>query len=87
MLRPKSDPIDGLTDRAPLMDRDEEHKPVHGKVQALESFHKLKLHQNILDVVDSIFTNLSYPFPRQSGASDSPGIMRAVPHHIRIGYL
>jgi hypothetical protein len=72
-LRPGSDLIDGLTDRAPLMERDEEYKPVYGRVQTLEAFHKLKLHKNIANVMETIFQESVIPFPQTIGRIGFPG--------------
>lgn len=71
-LRPGTDLMDGLTDRQPLMERDDGYKPVYGQIQALEAFHKLKLHKNITDVMETIFQEAVIPFPQTIGRVGFP---------------
>ena len=37
-----SDPMEGLTDREPILEGEAEWRPVYAKLQALKSFHSLK---------------------------------------------
>ena len=66
-LRPGSDPIDGLSDRAPIMEADEEYRDVYARVQALEAFHALKLNQAIIDIMEDLFEETVFPFPQTIG--------------------
>lgn len=66
-LRPGTNLMDGLTDHAPIMERDEEYAPVYGRVQALEAFHRLKFHRAIVGIVEGIFEEPAIPFPQTIG--------------------
>ena len=66
-LRPGSNLVDGLTDRDPIMEQDEEYHPVYARVQALEAFHKLKFQENIISIMESIFQEPVIPFPQTIG--------------------
>ena len=54
-LRAGSDLMDGLTDREPIQEGDDEWRPVYAKLQALEEFHCLKLHDNVHNIMEKIF--------------------------------
>ncbi len=66
-LRQGADLMDGLTDRAPIMEMDEEYAPVYARVQALEAFHQLKFHKNIIDIMAALFQEGVVPFPQTIG--------------------
>ena len=66
-LRPGSVPIDGLADRAPVMEQDAEYVDVYARVQALEAFHGLKLNRQILGIMEALFEEAVFPFPQSIG--------------------
>ena len=66
-LRPGTDPMDGLTDREPIMEGEDEYVDVYARIQSMESFHKLKLHQNILRIMEALFQEEVFPFPQTIG--------------------
>ena len=51
-LREGSAPMDGLTDLPPIREAEDAWRPVYAKLQALESFHRLKLDQNVHRVME-----------------------------------
>ena len=63
-LRPGSALIDGLSDRAPVMEADDEYVDVYAQVQALEALHGLKLEGQIIDIMSSLFEETVFPFPQ-----------------------
>ena len=63
-LRPGVSPIDGLTDRPPITDKDDEHVPVYAQVQSLEAFHRLKFNDAIMGVAEGLFQESVFPFPQ-----------------------
>lgn len=63
-LRPGARLIDGLSDRAPIMETDEEYADVCARVQALEAFHGLKLNRKIIDIMEALFEEAVFPFPQ-----------------------
>ena len=66
-LRPGTDPLDGLCDREPILESDPEFAPVYARIQALEDFHRLKLHPNILSIMEALFDESVVPFPQTIG--------------------
>ena len=66
-LRPGARLIDGLSDRAPIMETDEEYADVYARVQALEAFHGLKLNRKIIDIMEALFEEEVFPFPQTIG--------------------
>lgn len=62
-LREGSDLMDGLTDHAPLLEGEAEWRPVYAKVQALEAFHRLKLHQSIHRIMEDLFEEPVFALP------------------------
>jgi hypothetical protein len=66
-LRPGARLIDGLSDRAPISDNDEEYADVYARVQALEAFHGLKLNRKIIDIMEVLFEEEVFPFPQTIG--------------------
>ena len=55
--------MDGLTDHEPLLEGHVDWAPVYAKVQALELFHRLKLHQNIHLIMEDIFQESVFALP------------------------
>ena len=62
-LREGSPLMDGLTDHEPILEGAEEWRPVYAKVQALEEFHRLKLHDNIRKIMEDIFQEPVFALP------------------------
>ena len=62
-LREGSELMDGLTDHAPVMEGADEWKPVYAKLQQLEEFHRLKLHDGVQRIMDGIFEEPSFALP------------------------
>jgi hypothetical protein len=80
-LRAGSNLMDGLTDHAPLLEGEPEWRPVYAKVQALEAFHRLKLHDNVRKIMEDLFqepvfalpmTIARVAFPRDNERSTQP---------------
>ncbi len=63
-LRPGAKLIDGLTDRAPVLDGDDEYIDVYARIQALEALHGLKLNGKIIDIMAALFEETVFPFPQ-----------------------
>ena len=66
-LRPGAKLIDGLSDRSPVREADEEYRGVYARVQALEALHALKLNGNIIDIMEDLFEEAVFPFPQTIG--------------------
>ena len=66
-LRPGSNFIDGQIERAPITERDDEYVPVYAQIQALETFHRLKLNKKIISIMETIFQESVFPFPSTIG--------------------
>ena len=62
-LRQGTDPIDGLTDHAPILEGDDQWKPVYAKIQSLEAFHRLKLNTRVHGIMDNIFQESVFALP------------------------
>jgi len=62
-LRDGADPMDGLADREPILEGDDEWKPVYAKVQALEEFHRLKLSADVHRVMEGLFEEAVFALP------------------------
>ena len=62
-LREGSDLMDALTDREPILEGTPEWCPVYAKIQALEEFHRLKLHDNIQKIMVAIFQEPVFAIP------------------------
>ncbi len=62
-LKEGSNLEDALTDREPILEGAEEWRPVYAKVQALEEFHRLKLHDNVRKIMDDIFLEPVFALP------------------------
>ncbi|MSS72977.1 MAG: phytanoyl-CoA dioxygenase [Candidatus Latescibacteria bacterium] len=62
-LRPGSDLMAGLTDHAPILEGAEVWRPVYAKLQALEAFHRLKLHENVRRVMEDLFQESVFALP------------------------
>ena len=66
-LRPGAPVIDGLSDRPPILESEEEYADVYAGVQALEAFHRLKLNPKIIDIMEALFEEAVFPFPQTIG--------------------
>jgi ectoine hydroxylase-related dioxygenase (phytanoyl-CoA dioxygenase family) len=62
-LREKTDPMDGLTDHEPVREGDDAWRPMYARLQALESFHRLKIHPNVNKFMDVYFEEPSFALP------------------------
>ncbi len=62
-LRPGTDVMAGLTDHEPILEGDEVWRPVYAKLQALEPFHRLKLHDDLRQIMEDLFQEPSFPLP------------------------
>lgn len=80
-LRPGTNPMDGLTDHAPLVEGEPAWLPVYEKIQRCEQFHKLKMHPNVRKVAEAIFdervvalpmTIARVAFPRDNARATQP---------------
>ena len=81
-LRPGSNFIDGQIERAPITERDDEYVPVYAQIQALETFHRLKLNKKIISIMETIFQEPVIPFPATIGRISFPrNNERATPPH------
>lgn len=66
-LRAGANLMEGLTDHAPIQEGSDAYKAAYNKVQALESFHRLKLHANVTKIMEGIFEEPVIPFPQTIG--------------------
>lgn len=71
-LRPGAELMDGLSDRSPIMEADEEYRGVYAQVQALEALHALKLNRRIIDIMEILFEEAVFPFPQTIGRISFP---------------
>ena len=62
-LRKGSALTDGLTDLTPIREGDEPWQPVYAKVQSLEAFHRLKLADEVRQIMEGIFQEPVFPLP------------------------
>ncbi|MDA0322273.1 MAG: phytanoyl-CoA dioxygenase family protein [Verrucomicrobia bacterium] len=62
-LREGEDLMDGLTDHAPIGEGADEWKPMYKRLQSLEGFHKLKLHENVRRLMEDLFEEPVVPLP------------------------
>ena len=62
-LRPGTDPMEGLTDHEPLLEGEEGWRPVYAKIQALETFHRLKLDGRIARIMEDLFQEPVFVLP------------------------
>ena len=67
--------LDGLANRGPVHEADDEYADVYARVQAAEAFHRLKLDENVIRIMEGLFqepvapfrkTNAHIPFPTTS---------------------
>ena len=81
-LRAGANLMDGLTDHAPIQEGSDAHSAAYNKVQALESFHRLKLHANVTKIMEGIFEEPVIPFPQTIGRIAFPrdNMNRTQPH-------
>jgi hypothetical protein len=80
-LRSGANLMDGLTDHAPISDRDDEFYAVYARVQALEAFHRLKFHENFISIMEAIFQEPVIPFPQTIGRIAFPNNPHGTPPH------
>ena len=62
-LRDGANLMDGLTDHAPILEGQEEWRPVYAKLQSLEAFHRLKLHHQVHKIMEDIFQESVFALP------------------------
>jgi hypothetical protein len=62
-LRPGSDIMEGLTDHEPILESEPPWIPVYEKVNKLETFHRLKLHPNVRQMMEAIFEEPVFCLP------------------------
>ena len=62
-LRESAELMDGLTDHPPIIEGGKEWRPVYAKVQALEAFHRLKLHTHVHKIMEDIFQEPVFALP------------------------
>ncbi len=65
--RSGTDLMDGLADCDPIWEGDDAYIDVYAQVQALEAFHRLKLDENVINVMENLFQEPVIPFPRTIG--------------------
>ena len=72
----------GLTDHTPIHEGTEAHIKVYKKIQSLEGFHRLKLHNNVKKIMEDIFEEPVIPFPQTIGRIAFPkdNLNRTHPH-------
>ena len=62
-LRKGTDVMDGLTDIEPILEGDKEWRPVYAKIQALESFHRLKMTAHVHTIMEYLFQEPVFALP------------------------
>ena len=62
-LRKGTDVMDGLTDIEPILEGDKEWRPVYAKIQALESFHRLKMASQVHTIMEYLFQEPVFALP------------------------
>ena len=62
-LRKGTDVMDGLTDIEPILEGDKEWRPVYAKIQALESFHRLKMTAQVHTIMEYLFQEPVFALP------------------------
>ena len=62
-LRKGTDVMDGLTDIEPILEGDKEWRPVYAKIQALESFHRLKMTAHVHAIMEYLFQEPVFALP------------------------
>ena len=62
-LRKGTDVMDGLTDIEPILEGDKEWRPVYAKIQALESFHRLKMTTQVHTIMEYLFQEPVFALP------------------------
>ena len=63
-LRPGANVMDGLADRNPISEDDDEYLDVYARVQALEAFHRLKFDAKIIRIMEDLFQEPVIPLPK-----------------------
>ncbi len=71
-LRSNSDPMEGLTDREPILEGEAEWRPVYAKLKALESFHSLKLTDRVYSIIESLFQEPVFALPKDNERGTQP---------------
>lgn len=81
-LRSGANLMDGLTDHAPIEEGTDAYAAVYAKVMALEGFHHLKLHSDVMKIMEDIFQEPVIPFPQTIGRIAFPrdNINKTQPH-------
>ena len=62
-LRDGTNLMAGLTDHPPVLEGQEEWRPVYAKLQSLEAFHRLKLHHRVHEIMEDIFQESVFALP------------------------
>ena len=55
--------MDGLTNIEPILEGDKEWRPVYAKIQALESFHRLKMTPQVHTIMEYLFQEPVFALP------------------------
>lgn len=55
--------MDGLTDHEPLVEGSKAWRPVYAKIQALEAFHRIKLHDKMHRMMEDLFEEPVFALP------------------------
>ena len=55
--------MDGLTDHEPLVEGSKAWRPVYAKIQALEAFHRIKLHDQMHWMMEDLFEEPVFALP------------------------
>ena len=63
-LRPGADVLEGLADRDPICEDDEEYLDVYARIQSLENFHRLKFNESIIRIMENLFQEPVIPLPK-----------------------
>ena len=66
-LRPGANVLDGLADRDPIYEGDDEYIDAYARIQALEDFHRLKFDENIIRIMENLFQEPVIPLPKTIG--------------------
>lgn len=62
-LRDGTELMEGLTDHEPLVEGSKAWRPVYEKIQKLEAFHRLKLHENMYRLMEDLFEEQIFALP------------------------
>ena len=61
-MRDGTNLMDGLTDHSPVLEGQEEWRPVYAKLQSLEAFHRLKLHHRVHEIMEDMLMLMAMEF-------------------------